>query len=144
MNEDLQIKRSRLQCLVCFEILESVHVHDYRTCDCPNETMIDGGTCYVRYGGADMDKISLLTEYVSKDTFLWGVYDRENGYHVKKTLDELEDSHIQNIVLHLRTRSSNPDSFCDPEHDMGLLTDHFLPELMTRGLEEVTEEIPWN
>lgn len=49
-----------IQCLECKKILVSFHRHDYKTCSCPNETMIDGGHDYLRYGGKDMKKIQIL------------------------------------------------------------------------------------
>ena len=49
-----------LQCLQCKKILVSFDRHDYKTCGCPNDTMIDGGYDYLRYGGKDMSKIQIL------------------------------------------------------------------------------------
>ena len=44
---------NKVQCLDCLKILESTHRHDYRTCDCPNSAMVDGGKEYLRRGGMD-------------------------------------------------------------------------------------------
>jgi len=49
-----------LQCLQCKRILVSFYRHDYKTCGCPNETMVDGGHDYLRCGGKDMKKIKVL------------------------------------------------------------------------------------
>ena len=49
-----------VHCLLCDKYLISQHVHDYKTCGCPNDTMVDGGYDYLRYGGKDMDKIEIL------------------------------------------------------------------------------------
>lgn len=49
-----------IQCLECKTILVSFYRHDFKTCKCPNETMIDGGHDYLRYGGKDMSKIQVL------------------------------------------------------------------------------------
>lgn len=49
-----------IQCMQCGMILVSFHVHDYKTCLCPNETMIDGGSDYLRCGGMDLTKIQVL------------------------------------------------------------------------------------
>lgn len=35
----------------------SHHRHDYKTCGCENQTMVDGGTAYQRYGGIDLKKV---------------------------------------------------------------------------------------
>ena len=52
-------------CLECGETLVSFHTHDYKTCSCENETSVDGGLSYVRYGGKDLDKVK--TNYVYDD-----------------------------------------------------------------------------
>jgi hypothetical protein len=44
-------------CLECNETLFSSTRHDCKTCSCPNETLIDGGGEYTRYGGADLSKV---------------------------------------------------------------------------------------
>lgn len=42
-------QNGRIQCLVCGDIIESYHRHDYKHCSCGN-AMIDGGSDYLRYG----------------------------------------------------------------------------------------------
>jgi len=42
---------SGVKCPDCKKRMFSFHVHDYKTCGCENETMIDGGREYIRYGG---------------------------------------------------------------------------------------------
>lgn len=49
-----------IKCLECNKILVSLHVHDYKTCGCPNETMIDGGDCYFKAGAVNLKKIKKL------------------------------------------------------------------------------------
>ena len=49
-----------VQCLQCGTILVSFDVHDYKTCRCPNRTMVDGGSEYLRYGAKDMSKVQVL------------------------------------------------------------------------------------
>jgi hypothetical protein len=45
-------------CLCCGRVMISYHRHDYKTCSCNQETMIDGGQCdYIQYGGKYMDLI---------------------------------------------------------------------------------------
>ena len=39
-----------VSCVVCEKRMFSFFTHDYKTCGCPNETMIDGGRDYLRYG----------------------------------------------------------------------------------------------
>lgn len=62
-----QIVYNSITCLECLETLVSYHRHDCKMCNCKNETMIDGGTDYLRYGGKDMRKICLHTIYADDD-----------------------------------------------------------------------------
>lgn len=39
-----------VQCVVCDKRMFSFHVHDYKLCGCKNDTMVDGGREYLRYG----------------------------------------------------------------------------------------------
>lgn len=39
-----------VKCVVCNVRLFSFHRHDYKLCGCSNETMVDGGREYLRYG----------------------------------------------------------------------------------------------
>lgn len=48
-------------CLHCGKVLISWSRHDYKTCGCENEAMVDGGQDdYVRYGAKDMTAIQML------------------------------------------------------------------------------------
>ena len=60
-----QIVYNSVKCLECNKVLVSRHRHDYVTCGCPNDAMVDGGNEYERYGAMDMDKIE--TKYVYAD-----------------------------------------------------------------------------
>jgi len=65
--ENRQIVLNSIKCLECGETLISHHRHDYKTCNCANATMCDGGTDYLRYGAKDMSKIKLFTVYADDD-----------------------------------------------------------------------------
>ncbi len=54
-------KRKGVLCLDCGWMRVSHNRHDYVTCPCPNETMVDGGNDYLRYGGVDMKRIQVIT-----------------------------------------------------------------------------------
>jgi hypothetical protein len=156
-NLNLKLRRNRVKCLACGKIIESFDRHDYKTCGCPNDTMVDGGLEYERYGGVDMTLIETMFEYVDKDEFLWGVMTPDGP--VRKPLSEIDNDHLQNIALHLRKRYSldryTPEAIdnasdADLDYlmarfrgDKVIQKDHILPELEKRGLPEVTEEIPW-
>lgn len=51
---------AKVLCLSCGKMLESKSVHDFQRCDCKNETFVDGGSEYCRYGGMDMKLIKIL------------------------------------------------------------------------------------
>ena len=42
-----------VECVDCKKRMFSFHVHDFKLCGCPNETMVDGGRSYLRYGWKD-------------------------------------------------------------------------------------------
>ncbi len=54
------IIRNAVKCNKCQEVLQSTHVHDYVECIC-QETMVDGGNEYFRYGGNDVETLFVET-----------------------------------------------------------------------------------
>lgn len=62
-----QIVYNAVQCKACKKVLVSYSQHDYKTCGCPQDTMVDGGTAYARFGGVDMDKVKSLCVYLDED-----------------------------------------------------------------------------
>ena len=62
-----QIVYNAIKCLECGETIVSRSRHDYVTCGCPNEAMVDGGNEYERYGAMDMDNIEAKYVYVDDD-----------------------------------------------------------------------------
>jgi len=52
-----QIVYNAIKCLECGETIVSRSRHDYVTCGCPNDAMVDGGNEYERYGANDMTMI---------------------------------------------------------------------------------------
>lgn len=61
-NVEVIVKNS-CKCLDCNKVLVSIHVHDYRVCGCPNQTMVDGGKDYIRRGYMDRAKVEELSEF---------------------------------------------------------------------------------
>lgn len=61
-----KIKRNRLQCLDCGDIIESFDRHDFKWCSC-KMCFIDGGTEYVRYGTENRECARLMTEWEEED-----------------------------------------------------------------------------
>jgi hypothetical protein len=63
MSSDKQLVYNSVTCQECNETIVSYHRHDYKTCSCPNQAMVDGGTDYLRYGAKDMSKIKIFAVY---------------------------------------------------------------------------------
>lgn len=87
-------------------ILESRHVHDYRTHEDANgETyMIDGGTAYFRttlnkVRAKDLSLYEGDDHEVIRERFTWGTYGKsgKEEYHLI-TIAEMTDGHVQAIV----------------------------------------------
>lgn len=58
-----RLTRNAARCLACDTVIESVYRHNYRTCGCPNGTMVDGGLDYQRWGAVDVSQVESLCEY---------------------------------------------------------------------------------
>jgi hypothetical protein len=58
-------EHAKIKCLGCGAILESLHRHDFVGCDCRNNTFVDGGYDYLRYGGVDLNLIQVI--YTEKE-----------------------------------------------------------------------------
>ena len=57
-----RILRNRARCLVCGEMVESRHRHDFKTCSCGNLS-VDGGKDYIRRCVKNIDKFEELSEF---------------------------------------------------------------------------------
>lgn len=58
----------KLKCLKCNTILESKYRWDFQSCKCSNQTFVDGGTDYLRFGGKELSKIGFWDEKAQKFT----------------------------------------------------------------------------
>lgn len=96
---------NKIQCNRCGDIIESKHVHDYRTCSC-GHVSVDGGLDYMRRIGNDFTDLSEVTSKDKEDwfervreTFTWGSYGR-GGKGPKKSilLKDLDTEHIEAIL----------------------------------------------
>ena len=104
---EIQIILNRIQCKGCGEVLTSYNRHDYKTCGCENETMIDGGTEYQRYGGKDLSLVdSSSTIYLSDDHMMnrsaahWGNRGKDGRSPLSyKSIADMSNDHIINILL---------------------------------------------
>jgi len=102
-----QIILNRVQCKSCGDVLTSYNRHDYKTCGCENETMIDGGTDYQRYGGKDLSLVDTSsTIYLSDDHMMnrsaahWGNRGKDGRDPLSyKSVADMSNDHIINILL---------------------------------------------
>ena len=109
MNEIKQIILNRVQCRECGEVLTSYHRHDYKTCGCTNETMVDGGTDYQRYGGLNLDLVDTSsTIYLSDDHEMnrsaahWGNRGKDGRSPLSyKSIADMSNTHLANILKDL-------------------------------------------
>ena len=109
---EIQIILNRVQCKNCGEVLTSYNRHDYKTCGCENETMVDGGTDYQRYGGKDLSLVdSSSTIYLSDDHMMnrsaahWGGRGKDGREALSyKSVADMSNEHILNILLDMRGR----------------------------------------
>lgn len=62
MNDDRHIKHNRCKCLLCNQIIESKHRHDFVYCECGN-VYVDGGKDYLRRGSNNFNYVEELSEY---------------------------------------------------------------------------------
>ena len=112
MNGLEQIILNRVQCKSCGQVLTSYHRHDYKTCGCENETMIDGGNDYQRYGGKDLNLVDTnSTIYLSEDHELnrsaahWGNRGKDGLQPLSyKSVADMSNQHINNILLDMEGR----------------------------------------
>lgn len=58
---------NEVTCLECNESMVSYSRHDYKTCGCPNNAMVDGGQDYGRWGAKDLSKIEIFHVYDDED-----------------------------------------------------------------------------
>lgn len=106
MNGLEQIILNRVQCKSCGEVLTSYNRHDYKTCSCENQTMVDGGNEYQRYGGADLDLVDTSsTIYLSEDHEMnrsaahWGNRGKDGLQPLSyKSVADMSNAHIANII----------------------------------------------
>jgi hypothetical protein len=66
MTDNPKILRNCCRCRRCGDVIESKHVHDYRSCIC-GAIFTDGGRDYIRRGGS-IDEIEDLSEYQEATT----------------------------------------------------------------------------
>jgi len=100
-----QIVYNAIKCLECGETIVSRSQHDYVTCECPNEAMVDGGNEYERYGADDMTMIEPKYVYADDDFEIVRKYATRGsrGVDGKQPLTwiaicDMEDDHLQAVL----------------------------------------------
>lgn len=90
-----------VRCKACKKKLISTHTHDYKVCGCPQETMVDGGLSYERYGGLDLNMVESLHVYddapitTIRRLFRWGTRGKEGKTKLKFVkLKDITDDHL--------------------------------------------------
>lgn len=96
-----QLVANRVQCLVCNDIIESRHRHDFVTCSC-GAVSVDGGKDYQRVLGYTWQDMSVTTEdpfEVQREVFTWKSYGKSGKEEPKIIpLKDLDTNHIRNIL----------------------------------------------
>lgn len=102
-----QLVYNSVTCLECGETIVSYFRHDYKTCSCPNQATVDGGTDYARYGAKDMSKISKHTVYADDDFEIVRRYATRGGRGVNGTepltwtkLCDMNDDWLKAVVAY--------------------------------------------
>jgi hypothetical protein len=106
-NMNRQMVASYVRCRACGTILQSIHTHDYKTCSCDNETMVDGGLDYQRYGGMDLSLVEPFAVY-DDESFLKVREHMYRGGHGKDMkgpfrltrLFEMTDEHLNAMLTY--------------------------------------------
>lgn len=101
---DKSIVLNQVTCLECNTVLRSINRHDFKKCNCPNETSVDGGFEYSKYGGKDLEKVSALTLYsdddhnILRDFCEWSKLDTKTNNHSFIKIKDLGDDHLKSLV----------------------------------------------
>lgn len=100
--EDRQIVLNQGECFECGEHLISHHRHDYVRCGC-EASILDGGTDYVRTGGAIVtntiyadDDFELVRKSAERGSR--GVDGKESLHWVK--LCDMSDEHLESVLAY--------------------------------------------
>ena len=107
-----QIILNRVQCRECGEVLTSYHRHDYKTCGCTNETMVDGGNEYQRYGGLNLDLVDTSSTIclsddheMNRSAAHWGNRGKDGKSPLSyKSVADMSNTHLANILKDLGGR----------------------------------------
>ncbi len=99
-----------IMCNKCNDIIQSVHVHDFKMCKC-GQSGVDGGVSYLRRIGTDYTDMSLQhTDSIEKQRNLvkWGRNYNVNKELLPKTewvlLKNIDDGHLDAFIVYWEER----------------------------------------
>ena len=58
----MSILKNAIQCKICGDVIESVSIHDFKTCSCV-ACSVDGGHDYLRWCAKSLDDFVDLSEF---------------------------------------------------------------------------------
>lgn len=62
LSKTRKIRVNKIQCILCQEVIESKHCHDFKQCKCEN-CFVDGGTECLHRGGSQLTYYELSEYY---------------------------------------------------------------------------------
>ena len=62
----MSILKNAIQCKICGDVIESVSIHDFKTCSC-GACSVDGGHDYLRRCAKSLDDFIDLSEFQKQD-----------------------------------------------------------------------------
>lgn len=62
MEQERKLKRNKIRCNICGDIIESKYTHDFVECSC-GRVFVDGGLSYARRGFQEPDDYEELSEW---------------------------------------------------------------------------------
>jgi len=87
MREKVLVNKA--ECALCHDVVESTHVHDFRSCKC-GEISVDGGREYIRRGARHLSNIIERSEVLEQPVSEWLADDvrksKDFGYTIKQGL----------------------------------------------------------
>jgi hypothetical protein len=87
MREKVLVNKA--ECAICHDVIESKHVHDFRSCGC-GEISVDGGREYIRRAAKHLSNIIERSEIIEQPVSEWLADDvrksKDVGYTIKQGL----------------------------------------------------------
>lgn len=99
LPKERKLVYNAVKCLLCGKIIESTFRHDYKTCGCRNEAMVDGGLDYQRYGGMKEEWIKPIAIFADDDfEIVRHVAFRVNQKHQVVRIADMSSDWLDNAI----------------------------------------------